>query len=398
MESNSHVVKKSLDSASLWKDKGPLLSTLVMELTERCNNDCIHCYINLPEDDRAAKQKELSTEAIKEILSEAASLGCMEIGFSGGEPLLREDFEALYLFARKLGLKVNLCTNATLITPQLANLLARIPPLRPVEITLYGMKRKSYEAVTRNPGSFEAAWRGIHLLLDKEVKVLMRSCLLPPNKDERKDFEAWASTVPGMHKPPSYNFFFDLRHRRDSQARNRLIRQLRLSPHEGQAVLTRQPQKYLSQMKRFCSKYMSPPGKQLFPCGAGVESGWVDAYGYFQPCVLLRHPDTVYDLKKGSLKQARMNFFPEIRKQKASNPDYLARCACCFLKSLCEQCPGRSWVEHGALDVPVEYFCEIAHTQARYLGLLKAGEAAWKVNNWQERIKNFSAAAETHKN
>ena len=128
----------------------------------------------------------------------------------------------------------------------------------------------------------------------------------------------------------------------------------------------------------------------LFSCGAGLGCGCVDAYGYFQPCMLLKHPDTIYDLKAGSLKDGMTHFFPKVREMKAHNPDYLTRCARCFLMGLCEQCPAKSWMEHGTLDTPVEYLCEIAHTQAGYLGLLEQGEMAWEVTNWKERIKNFS--------
>ena len=115
----------------------------------------------------------------------------------------------------------------------------------------------------------------------------------------------------------------------------------------------------------------------------------MDAYGYFQPCMILRHPDCIYDLKKGSLQDALANFFPKTREMKATNPEYLKRCARCFLKGLCEQCPAKSWMEHGTLDTPVEYLCGIAHAQACYLGLIKDNEKAWEVAHWEERISSF---------
>jgi len=105
--------------------------------------------------------------------------------------------------------------------------------------------------------------------------------------------------------------------------------------------------------------------------------------------MMLRHPDTVYDLKRGSLKDALAKFFPKLREIKATNPDYLNRCAKCFLKGLCEQCPAKSWMEYGTLDTPVEYLCEVAHTQARYLGLLGKDEMGWEVSRWRERISRF---------
>ena len=88
------------------------LGSLDIELTERCNNDCIHCCINLPANDAGAKARETSTTVLKDILFQAAELGCLQVRFTGGEPLLRRDFRELYLCARKLGMKVLLFTNA----------------------------------------------------------------------------------------------------------------------------------------------------------------------------------------------------------------------------------------------------------------------------------------------
>jgi len=388
-QGNPYIVRLSSQESPLWETTRPVLMELDIELTERCNNNCIHCCINLPADDLMAKERELSTSAIKGILKEAASLGCLSVRFTGGEPLLRDDFEEIYLYARKTGLKVLLFTNATLITPSVAELLSRIPPLEKIEITVYGMKKLSYEAITRTPGSFEAAWRGINLLLGKKVPFVVKSALLRPNKEEVEEFETWASTIPWMDDPPPYSIFFDLHFRRDEK-KNETIRNIRPAPQEGVNFLARRKTSYLKEMKKFCSRFMGPTGDKLFSCGAGMGGACVDAYGMIQLCMGVRHPDTVYDLRKGSLKEALTQFFPEVRKIKAINRDYLKRCAHCFLKGLCEQCPARSWAEHGTLDTPVDYYCEIAHTEARVLGLLGKDEKAWEVIDWKERIKNLS--------
>jgi radical SAM protein with 4Fe4S-binding SPASM domain len=392
MKDNSYVVKRRIDQAALWRDKRPLLGRFDIELTERCNNDCIHCCINLPANDRVARSREMTTVQVQAILDEAAALGCMQVRFTGGEPLLRSDFEDLYLYARRLGMKVLIFTNARLITPALADLLARIPPLVTMEVTVYGMRAESYEAVSRAPGSFAQFWRGVNLLIEREVPFVVKSALLPPNKDEMEEFEAWAATIPWMDKPPSYSMFFDLRNRRDDVAKNRLIESLRLSPEEGLAVLTRDREGYLKNMREFCAKFMGPPGGKLFSCGAG-HGVCVDAYGRAQMCMGLRHPDVVYDLLPGDaapLRRALTEIFPRLREKCATNPDYLRRCARCFLKGLCEQCPAKSWMEHGTLDTPVEYLCQVAHVQARYMSLLAADEKGWEVEDWRERVRRFA--------
>jgi radical SAM protein with 4Fe4S-binding SPASM domain len=311
------------------------------------------------------------------------------VRFTGGEPLLRDDFEELYTFARETGLKVFIFTNACLITGHLADLFARIPALEKIEITVYGMKKSSYEGVSRTPGSFKAAWKGINLLLKKKVPFIVKAALLPANRGEIGEFERWAADVPWMDKPPSYSMFFDLRCRRDNDTKNESIKKLRLTPEEGLKILARRPRVYFAQMRRFCAKFIRPSGDKLFSCNAGCGSGCVDAYGNFQPCLQLRHPDCVYDLKKGPLKEALTDFFPKLRQRKPVNPDYLNSCAGCFLKGLCEQCPAKSWTEHGALDTPVRYLCEAAHAQARYLGLVGTDENAWEVKDWKERIEKF---------
>ncbi len=383
-----YVEKAGTDRSGLWQKRQPLLGRLDIELTERCNNECIHCCINLPSEDREAREREMTTNEVKDVLTAAAALGCLSVRFTGGEPLLREDFEELYLFARRQGMKVLLFTNARLITPELADLFCRVPPGELVEVTVYGMRPESYEAVSRVPGSYAEFRRGVGLLLDRRIPFVVKGALLPPNRSEMDEFEAWAATIPAMDSPPSYSMFFDLRGRRDSPAKNRQISGLRLSPEEGVSVLNRDREAYLKEMRQFCSKFMGPAGDRLFACGAG-QGTCVDAHGRAQMCMMLRHPDMAYDLKIGSLRDALTDFFPRLRKTRATNPDYLRRCARCFLKGLCEQCPAKSWTEHGTLDTPVEYLCQVAHAQARDLGLLHDGERAWEVSDWRSRVDSL---------
>jgi radical SAM protein with 4Fe4S-binding SPASM domain len=378
----------------LTKPIASRLGPLDIELTERCNNDCIHCCINRPANDADARAREMTTEQVKDILQQAAGLGCLQVRFTGGEPLLRPDLPELYLHARRLGMKVLLFTNARLITPHLADLFARIPPLVTIEITVYGMRQESYEAVTRVPGSFAQFWRGVNLLLERNVPFVVKNALLPPNRHEIDEFEAWAQTIPWMTKRPDCSMFFDLRQRRDDTEKNALIESLRLSPQDGLAVLARDEAKYRKGMAEFASKFMGPPGDQLFCCGAG-HGMCIDAYGRAQPCMGMRAPELTYKVVGAnghSLLRDAMAQFSHLRALRAANPDYLRRCAACFFKGLCEQCPAKSWAEHGTLDIPVEYLCDVAHAQARYLGWLGGNEHGWEVLDWRERVKQLSVA------
>jgi radical SAM protein with 4Fe4S-binding SPASM domain len=367
---------------------------LDLELTERCNNNCIHCCVNLPADDESARSREYPSGEIKRILREAADLGFLTVRFTGGEPLLRDDFEELYLYARRLGLKVLLATNARLINEPIADLFVRSPPLEEIDVSVYGMNAKSYEAVTRVEGSYAQFRSGINLLLKRNIPFVVSGTLLPSNRFEMEAFESWASTIPWMTAPPMYALYLDLRKRRDSFEKNHRIQQLRISPCDALAILNRRPARERRSWMVSCRRRMKPAGDKLFHCSA-PRGGCVDAYGRYQACMSLCAPEWTYNLQEGTLREAIEYLDSRIRNARAENPEYLKRCASCFIRPLCDQCPAKSWIEYGSLDRPVEYLCTAAHLQAHDWGLIHGEEKAWDVRDWQDRAAKLSLQVDT---
>jgi len=86
---------------------------LLAELTYRCPLHCAFCYNPL---DFAALGDELDTATWLRVISEARELGAAQIGFSGGEPLVRDDLETLVEHARALGFYTNLITSGVGLT------------------------------------------------------------------------------------------------------------------------------------------------------------------------------------------------------------------------------------------------------------------------------------------
>lgn len=84
--------------------------------------------------------------------------------------------------------------------------------------------------------------------------------------------------------------------------------------------------------------------------------------------------------------EAVNSFFSSLCELRAENPEYLKRCAKCYLKNLCGQCPAQSWMEYGTLDTPVEYLCNITHSAIRRIGLINENEYIWDIENIAERI------------
>lgn len=354
----------------LWdklKDKRVPLS-FDLEITARCNNDCRHCYINLLPGDRVAKAKELSLEEITHIADEAVLLGAMWCLITGGEPFLRDDFCETYLALKRKGLLVSVFTNATLVNEDHLKLFERYPP-RDIEVSVYGVTKEAYERVTRRPGSFAAFMRGLDRLLESGIKVRFKAMALRSNVTELPAIARFC-----RERTKDYFRLDPLLHLRyDGNAqRNAEIFAERLSPEEIVTV-ERADEERFTALQDGCDKLIVPElahngCDHLFHCGAGNGSFSVSYDGFFRLCSDLCHMDCVYDLRKGTLTDAWLNFVPKVRDLRSHSREFLEKCRVCPIVNLCLWCPARSHLESGKMDAWVESFCEVAHARARSLG------------------------------
>lgn len=316
-----------------------------IDITERCNLKCAHCYIAYD-----PTKKEMISEEIRRILDEITDAGCLWFLITGGEPLVRDDFLDIYTYAKKKGLIITLFTNGTLITPYIADCLKEHPPFT-VEITLYGITEETYEKITGVPGSFKRCMEGIDHLLERDIPLKLKTMVMTLNKDEIWDMKEYAERL-------GVDFHFDpvLNPRLDG-SKNPCS--LRLSPEEV-VELDLADEKRLKEWSEFCKKFLGPPqSHNLYTCGAGVSSFHIDSYGKMSVCIMSRYKS--YDLLQDSFHKGWYNSFPQFLKQKPKS-DY--KCGQCELLSLCGQCPGWAWLEHGNPEASVEYLCQIAHLRA----------------------------------
>jgi pyrroloquinoline quinone biosynthesis protein E len=86
---------------------------LLAELTYRCPLHCVFCSNPV---DYAKVEQELGTEQWLDVMRQARALGAAQLGFSGGEPLVRDDLETLVGEARRLGFYTNLITSGIGLT------------------------------------------------------------------------------------------------------------------------------------------------------------------------------------------------------------------------------------------------------------------------------------------
>jgi radical SAM protein with 4Fe4S-binding SPASM domain len=331
-----------------------------IEVTRRCNNQCIHCYNNLSAGDRKARDEELSIDEYRRILDEIVEAGCLWLLFTGGEIFIRQDFLKTYTYARQKGLLITLFTNGTLITTEIADQLAELPPFS-IEITIYGHTKDTYESITKIPGSYDQCINGIHLLMDRKLPLKLKTMAITHNKNELRELSRFVAEDLGLE------------FRIDAMINPRLDcsqspLDVRLTPAEVVELDLKYPER-ISEWKRFADHFFTPEieidyPNNLYGCGGGNHSFAIDPNGKLRLCVL--SSVDCFDLRKDSFKDGWETSLAAERRTKASR---ISKCTNCRLKSMCGMCPANSELECLDKEAPVDYLCRVAHLRAYALGL-----------------------------
>lgn len=152
---------------------------LTVCLTERCNLACAFCYADCNRPDRPA---ELDMETWRSVLTRAADEGVIAFYFEGGEPFLREGFEALIATLAERAF-IMIRTNATLIDAARARRLKEIG-VGEVFVDLWGASAAVHDAMTGCPGSQARTLEGIDHLVAAGVRVKLLYVLTRLNAGE----------------------------------------------------------------------------------------------------------------------------------------------------------------------------------------------------------------------
>ncbi len=147
----------------------------IIELTYRCQFDCIHCYC-----DRSVSYVELSTSQIKNILRQLAQSNTLVLTLTGGDILMRPDFFEIASYARELRFALRWFTNGFGWDEKNAEKARDLHPIS-VDISLYGSCPEIYEVVTGDGGNFSHVYSGIRNLKRHGIPLTMKIPVLKEN-------------------------------------------------------------------------------------------------------------------------------------------------------------------------------------------------------------------------
>jgi radical SAM protein with 4Fe4S-binding SPASM domain len=362
----AHLPTLSLEELGQRLRKAPAPIGGGLEVTHRCNLRCVHCYCRQEAGDQRALAAELSFESICGIVDQAAEAGVFSLTLTGGEPLLRQDLLDIYDHIKSKGILPILFTNGTLITPRIAEHFAEYPPFY-VDVSVYGRTREAYESITGVPGSYERCLQGIAELVDRGIKVFLKTPAMVQNQHELGSLAQFAKSLGTVFRY-DMNLNPRLEHMDD-----------RFGPYDyGLPLQDRVDLEFADEARveawaTFSEQVESMPREgTAYTCGAGLYGFFVDARGHLTMCVLSRNPS--YDLTKGTFREG-WDLLSRTR-QAVSEDEASLECRRCDVRAFCQQCPARAQLEYGpgAVSERVEWLCRLAHLRAERLRMTEGAK------------------------
>ena len=166
----------------LFSDPSPIpsLRYLELQITDRCNLQCRHCYIG------EGLRQDLSTGQIERVLREFEETHGLRLLLSGGEPLLHPHFWEVNDILKDYAFRSVLLSNGTRITKEMAKRLR----VHEVQVSLDGMK-EGHESL-RGGGTFEMVVQAIDHLQEAGIGVSVATMIHQRNL---KEFDQLASLL-----------------------------------------------------------------------------------------------------------------------------------------------------------------------------------------------------------
>ena len=159
------------------------LKEFKIEVTHRCNLNCIHCS----SDARPSNLLEMQRDDCLRILDEAARMGAQDVAFSGGEPILWPHIYDAADAATKHHLKTTIYTSGIVETfRQRASRLSGLGVSRFI-FSIFGATGESHERITRRSGSFERTKTAVRDALDFGLATEFHFVPISANYQELRD-------------------------------------------------------------------------------------------------------------------------------------------------------------------------------------------------------------------
>lgn len=363
------VLRADINTQKYLEDylkNNPQLISFQIEITSRCNERCIHCYI--PHEN---KNTDIDPDLFYDILAQCKEMGVMDITLSGGEPMLHPHFLEFLHKAKEYDFSVTILSNLTLLNDAMISEL-KTTNLSGVQVSLYSMDADIHDFITQNSGSFNKTKKAILKLKENNIPVQISCPTMKQNKNSYADVAKWAASN-GMRAYTDCILMARYDHTTDN-LKNRMT----LNDMEdviNDIIENDIAYQNLIQKTDFTKLKTQNSGEDIL-CSVGIMSLCMTADGNVFPCAGWQSC-ICGNLKQDSLKNiwknsTQLQYLRNLRKKD------LEECVHCLKKEFCSVCMARNANENSdgnPLKINKD-FCKIAELNKEI------------VLKWQKKLQN----------
>lgn len=359
-ESSSHFLGE-------YFKNNPFLETFHIELTSKCNERCVHCYIP-----HEKKDTDIDFDLMISALNQCKEMDVLTIIFSGGEPMLHPHFCDFLKYAKDLDFNVTVLSNLTLLNDEIVEAL-NYKHISCVNVSLYSMDPKVHDSITTISGSFEKTKNNILQLIDKNIAVQINCPVMKQNKDSFYEVTKWGQD----HKCSVITDYLIMA--RSDRSTDNLDN--RLSPNEMKSVISNLVKNDVVfqaniQISKLNAEGVPPiinPDDKV--CGVGMSTMCMVAGGDVYPCAGWQQY-VCGNIKDKPLKaiwedSQAINFLRKLRQK-----DF-GKCLDCADFDYCLMCMSRNSNEDpdgNIFNIP-EITCKTAHIQHELIETFRRGKS-----------------------
>lgn len=340
--------KEELDKFKELKNQRPCLQNILVEITQKCNERCVHCYI--PHENKNAIMSEKDFYDIVDACSEMGTV--VNFRITGGECMSHPSFKSFIRYVKEKKFSLSLLTNLTLLDDDTINILKK-GLLSHVQVSMFSLNPEIHDKITKVSGSLEKTLKNIEKLEKAGIPVAIATQAMEVNKE----------SIEGLYEYANKHGFelrcdWTIIAKEDRDKGNLSYRICDLSNYKS---LCKTRLKYVEGYKDELHKVLSkPPKSECSPlCNAGIGGLYVGTNLKVYSC-----PGwdlAVGDLKKESLSDIWNNSETLQKIRKVVLKDF-PKCAKCDIRNLCSICMAQADLENAASDFKFEmpkYMCSM---------------------------------------